>query len=148
SRPMAPQRAPHQPACCGKPCHHRRRRPRWHVSSLSAHGHQPRWCGMSGLSKMARATAMTVVGVGIGFVSSFAVGCESDRNDPYSNCNCSPARVRTTILGAPTSDDGDFPSLEGAWLNVQSTDPAPYDAEAPAAILEYFDSGDLVRVKF
>jgi hypothetical protein len=88
------------------------------------------------------------MGLGLGFLTSLAVGCETEQEDPGEDCTCHPARVGKTSIGEPTSDDGDFPSLEGAWLNVQSTEVVPYDAQAPAAVLEYFDAGELVRVKF
>src|SRR5688572_10980430 len=91
---------------------------------------------------------MTLMGVGLGFLSSLAVGCEPEPEEPAVDCTCHPASVGTTTIGEPTSDEGEFPDLEGAWLDVQSVDLAPYDPEAPAAVLEYFDGGELVRVKF
>jgi hypothetical protein len=91
---------------------------------------------------------MAAMGLGVGFLSSLAAGCESEPDDTYAECECHPARVGTTTIGEPTSDEGEFPDLEGAWLDVQRVDVAPYNPNAPAAVLEYLDGGELVRVKF
>jgi hypothetical protein len=95
---------------------------------------------------MAKSAAMALMGLGIGFLSSLVAGCEA--NDADEDCACHPARVGATTLGEPTTNEGDFPSLEGAWLKVNSLEADQYDPEAPAAVLEYFDGGELVRVKF
>lgn len=94
-----------------------------------------------------RTAGSALLGVTLGFVASLAAGCESD--SPSPDCQCWPARVGATTLGKSTSDDGEFPSLEDAWLQVQRlTEEVEYDPENPAAILEYLDGGQFVRVKF